>query len=124
MCPPVGSVAVADDPAGGVAPGGGGFETLADPLAALLLSLEALGESCHRHLAGGVVLGELVGDEHWVSVVDSVIIEGQGSWQLPGRTLFIVAQRVAVASLIWATVKRAPSTTTRPTPTDRPENSR
>lgn len=73
--PPVGSVAVADVPGAPGAVIGGGFETLADPLAPLLLCLEALSVSCHCHLAGGVLAGGFVGDEHRVSVGDLISIE-------------------------------------------------
>ncbi len=58
------SVAVGDVPGAAVAPGGGRAETLADLLAVLLLCLEALGVCCHRHLAGEVLAGSFVGDEH------------------------------------------------------------
>jgi len=57
-------VAVADVPAVGGAPSGGGDQTLADRLAVCLLCLEALGEGCHGELAGEVLAGSFVGDEH------------------------------------------------------------
>lgn len=65
-------MAVGDVPGGGR---GRGELTSSDRLPLLVLTLELSGVGCHRHLAGAVTAGGLVGDEHGVSVADSVIIE-------------------------------------------------
>jgi hypothetical protein len=54
----------------------------------LLLCLELLHVGCHRHLAGEVVTGSFVGDEHRSGVCGCLVQyrASQGIWQAPGRT--------------------------------------
>jgi len=63
------SVAVADAPGAPGARIGGSDATLANRLAVCLLLVQAVGVCLHRHHAGEVFSGEVVGDEHGCRLV-------------------------------------------------------